>query len=166
MRILWLVFLGGMGALFLRLFVVEGIVIASGSMEPTLFVGRHIFVNKMAYWSATPERGDIVVFPSPVDEKKDLVKRVIAVPGDDVQIFEKKIHLNGKPLEEPYARFSRQGEMLQGDNMEVGRVPMGKVFVLGDNRDVSNDSRDWVDRNGKHIYFVEIDRLKGKLIGI
>lgn len=165
MRLLWLTFLGAVGAILLRAFVIEGVYIASASMEPALPVGRHLFVNKLAYRTGQPQRGDIVVFPSPVDDEKDLVKRVIAVAGDDVLIKEKKVYLNGQPLEEPYAVHDRRGEMLVGDNLEVGIVPRGRVFVMGDNRDHSGDSRDWKDpKTGDPVFFVSVSNLKGKLI--
>jgi signal peptidase I len=163
-RLLWLTFLGALGALLLRAFVFEGVYIASASMEPALPVGRHLFVNKLAYRTGSPQRGDIVVFPSPVDDEKDLVKRVIAVAGDDVLIREKKVYLNGAALEEPYAVHDRP-EMLVGDNLDVGVVPPGRVFVMGDNRDHSGDSRDWKDaKTGAPIRFIRIGDIKGKLI--
>jgi signal peptidase I len=165
MRLLWLAFLGALGALLLRLFVMEGIVIASASMEPALPVGRHLLVNKTAYWTVPPKRGDIVVFPSPVDEEKDLVKRIVALPGEEVRIVEKAIHIDGKLLEEPYAVHLREGEKFSDDNMEVGFVPKGRVFVLGDNRDHSGDSRDWKDpKTGEPIHFVSLKDIKGKVI--
>lgn len=164
MRLLWLVFLGAVGAILLRVFVFEGIYIASGSMAPTLPVGLHLFVNKMAYVNKPPQRGDIVVFPSPVDDEKDLVKRVIAVAGDEVRIVDKKVYLNGKLLDEPYVLHDRP-EMLDGDNLEVGFVPTDRVFVLGDNRDHSGDSRDWLDPKTKeHRFFIHVKALKGKII--
>jgi signal peptidase I len=163
-RLFFLVALGALGALLVRRYVVEGIVIASASMEPRLPVGRDIFVNKMAYKFKPPQRGDVVVFPSPT-ENKDLVKRVIAVAGDEVHLENKKVILNDRPLDEPYVRHTRPDEILKGDNLRVGRVPPGHVFLLGDNRDESGDSRDWVDREtGKPIFFVSVDKLKGKLI--
>ncbi|MGQ0644905.1 MAG: signal peptidase I [Elusimicrobiota bacterium] len=164
-RWIFLLALGGAGALLIRGFLLEGIVVASGSMEPTLYVGRHIFVNKMAYRFSPPRRGDIVVFASPV-ENKDLVKRVIAVAGDHVRVERKRVVLNGRLLEEPYVKHTRSGEMLQGDNLDVGVIPPGQVFVLGDNRDQSGDSRDWKDaRTGEHIFFIPVERIKGKLMG-
>ena len=164
-RLIFLLFLGAMGALLIRTFAFEGIVIATGSMEPALPVGTDIFVNKVVYRVRKPRRGEIVVFPSPV-EKKDLVKRVIAVEGDEVRIRDKAVILNGKTLEEPYVIHTRKDELLKGDNLDVGLVPRDRVFVMGDNRDESGDSRDWLDaKTGEHIFFVPIDRLKGKLVG-
>jgi signal peptidase I len=164
MKLWQLVALGVLLALLCRAFVTEAIVIATGSMEPTLPVGRRMFVNKLAYRFGSPQRGDIVVFPSPVEAKKDLVKRVIAVEGDEVKIVEKKVVLNGTPLDEPYAVHDRKDERLTDDNLDVGKVPAGHVFVLGDNRDHSGDSRDWVEPGTEHhIYFVEVSKIKGKV---
>ena len=167
MKLWQLVAIGALGALLVRAYVVEGIVIASESMEPDLAVGRHLFVNKLAYRFSDPKRGDIVVFPSPVEAKKGLVKRVIAIEGDDVKIVDKKIVLNGQALDEPYAVHRREGEKFTDDNMDVGRVPRGCVFVLGDNRDVSGDSRDWKDsKSGEPIRFIRVNDLTGKILDI
>lgn len=164
-RWLFLLALGTLGAWLLRTFLFEGIVIATGSMEPTLPVGHHAFVNKWAYRFQLPRRGDIVVFPSPVGEK-EMVKRVIAVAGDEVALKDKKVVLNGRPLEEPYVQYTRPDEILKGDNLAPTRVPRDHVFLLGDNRDQSGDSRDWVRPDtGEHVYFVHVKRLKGKLMG-
>jgi signal peptidase I len=164
-RWVFLITLGALGAWVLRACLFEGIVIASGSMEPTLPIGHHAFVNKMAYRAGAPKRGDIVVFPSPVAAEKDMVKRVIAVEGDVIQLKNKEVLLNGQTLREPYVKHTRPEDVLSGDNMEERVVPRGHVFVLGDNRDESGDSRDWVDAEGKHIYFIPVDKLKGRLIG-
>jgi signal peptidase I len=165
MKLWQLAVLGGAGALLIRSCVVEGIYIASASMEPTLPVGQHLFVNKMAFAVSGPSRGDIVVFPSPVEAKKDLVKRVIAVEGDAVRIVDKKVFLNGAPLNEIYAVHDDPTARFTDDTMDVGVVPRGRVFVLGDNRDHSGDSRDWKDpKTGEPIFFVDIEKIKGKLI--
>jgi signal peptidase I len=164
-RLLYLLFLGVAGALILRNYVFEGVYIASGSMEPTLSIGRHLFVNKFVYHFRGPARGEIVVFQSPV-EQKDLVKRVIALPGDTVQLKDKKVILNGAALNEPYVKYVRPDEILRGDNIAAQKVPAGTLFVMGDNRDQSGDSRDWIDpATGEHIYFVKIKDIKGKVLG-
>lgn len=146
-------------ALVVRTFVVQAFKIPSGSMETTLLVGDHIFVNKFLYGYhipytkgrvlrfATPKRGDIVVFVFPEDPEKDFIKRVIGVPGDTVEIRNKQVLLNGTPLEEPYVRYA-DGRMIDGfvrtrDNMSPVKVPPGMYFVMGDNRDRSYDSRFW-----------------------
>jgi signal peptidase I len=157
-------FWGLCGALFVREYVTEGVVVATASMDPTLPVGRRVFVNKIVYKVRPPRRGEIVMFPSPVEEK-DLIKRVIAVGGDKVKVDKKKVILNGDLLHEPYVVHTRGDGMLEGDNLDVGRVPPNHVFLLGDNRDWSSDSRDWVDTAGEHVFFVSVDKLKGKLMG-
>ena len=162
-RILFLAFLGVAAALLLRVYVVEGIYIASASMEPTLSVGRHLFVNKLVYRFRPPRRGEMVVFSSPV-EKKELVKRVIGVAGDDIRIEAKQVILNGSILVEPYGQHTRADEELVGDDLDVGRVPPGHVFLLGDNRDESGDSRDWLDAQGEDLFFIPLSLLKGKLV--
>jgi len=152
-RLLFLVFLGAAGALALRQYVVEGVYIATGSMEPTLPVGRHVLVNKWVYRFQTPQRGEIVVFPDPTSPK-DLVKRLVAVAGDEIQIENKKVILNGRELKEPYVQYTRPNERLVGDNMSLLRVPPAHVFAMGDNRDQSE------------FYLVRNENLKGRLIGI
>lgn len=146
-------------ALVVRTFVVQAFKIPSGSMETTLLVGDHIFVNKFLYGYhipytqgrvlrfTKPKRGDIVVFVFPEDPEKDFIKRVIGVPGDTVEIRSKQVLLNGTPREEPYVRYA-DGRMIDGfvrtrDNMPPVQVPPGMYFVMGDNRDRSYDSRFW-----------------------
>lgn len=164
-RFLFLLMWGLLGAYVLRSYAFEGIYIASASMEPTLPVGTHVFVNRLIYRFRAPQRGDIVSFPSPVDAK-ELVKRIIAVGGDDVRIEQKKVIINGRPLEEPYVHFKRALERLEGDNMDLGRVPAGHVVVMGDNRDESNDSRDWKDPvTGARKPFLAVSTIEGKLMG-
>jgi signal peptidase I len=90
---------------------------------------------------------------------------VIGLPGDVVWIERKEVFVNGKKLTEPYVQHTRPNEMLVGDNLVVGKVPEGHVFVLGDNRDQSEDSRDWKDpASGKLILFVPRELIKGRLI--
>jgi signal peptidase I len=136
-------------------------------MEPTLAVGDHYLVNKLTYRFHGPERGDIIVFRSPVDEQTGFIKRVIAVSGDSIEMREKHVILNGKSLEEPYTEYKRAQEALEGDNLGPFKVPEGNVFVLGDDRDESFDSTTWKDaKTGEHIYFLPNSHIKGKLIQI
>ncbi len=161
-------------ALLVRTFVIQAFKIPSGSMENTLLVGDHIFVNKFVYGYhlpftkgrvlafSTPRRGDIIVFVFPEDPGKDFIKRVIAVPGDTVEIRDKVVFLNGKPQEEKYTRFA-DGNRVDGfvrsrDNMAPVAVPAKRYFVMGDNRDRSYDSRFWG--------FVEEDAIIGKALFI
>lgn len=157
-------------ALFIRTFVVQAFKIPSGSMENTLLVGDHILVNKFIYGVkipltgvrlfpiTQPNRGDVVVFVYPVDPSKDFIKRVVAVPGDQVQIRGKVVYVNGEAREEGYAIFQDShpgmGETEFRENFGPVAVPPGAFFVLGDNRDRSYDSRFWG--------FVKMDRVKGK----
>ena len=130
-------------------------------MAPTLPTGRHIMVNKMAYAFAAPRRGDIIMFDSPLDPDRGLVKRVIGISGDHIEIRKKKVILNGMELEEPYVQHTRPDELLQGDDEPEVVVPKDTVFVLGDNRDVSGDSRDWKDSEGRWIPFLPLDKVRG-----
>jgi len=146
-------------ALFIRTFVVQAFKIPSGSMKPTLQVGDHILVNKFIYGIKIPylssvilpvrdpQRGDIVVFKFPVDPRKDFIKRVIAVPGDVVEIRDKTIYINGRPVNHDFGVFSDPrtiaGNLKPRDNLGPITVPKNALFVMGDNRDESFDSRFW-----------------------
>jgi signal peptidase I len=166
-RLLFLVCIAVGIALFIRTFLFDTISVASGSMEPTLDVGTHFLVNRWLYRLHDPAHGDIVVFTSPVDHETGFIKRVIAVGGDQVELRDKKVYLNGTLLEEPYTIYKRANENLAGDNLGPLTVPDGDVFVLGDNRDESFDSTTWTDsKTGQHIYFLAIKDIKGKLIQI
>ena len=160
-RWLFLIALGAAGAFGIRHFVFEGIYLATDSMSPTLPQGRHIIVNKAAYLFSKPGRGDVILFDSPADPEKGLVKRVIAVEGDTVEIRRKRVILNGQELNEPYAQFVRPDEILVGDNRPAVQVPKGHVFVAGDNRDVSGDSRDWKAPTGEWAPFLPLSRVRG-----
>lgn len=157
-------------ALFIRTFIVQAYKIPSGSMEPTLLIGDYLLVNKLAYgikapfkndfiyFRKIPERQEVIVFSYPVNPKLDFIKRVIGLPGDTVEIIDKKVYINGKPLKEPYVRFTDPHiyprSISPRDNYGPIKVPPGYVFVLGDNRDQSCDSRFWG--------FVPIKNIKGK----
>ena len=123
---------------FVRPFVLEAFYIPSESMVPTLLVGDRVFVNKFVYRFWEPERGDIVVFQSVEGEGEDLIKRVIGAPGDRVAIINGVLHVNGEPQEESYVR---DGRPLDSGPNGPTRVPEGEVFVMGDNRANSRDSR-------------------------
>jgi len=150
---------------FTRLFVFQAFKIPSASMVDNLLVGDHVIVNKFEYGPpgsallarALPfrrvQRGDIVVFRFPLDPKTDFVKRVIGMPGDRVAIRDKQVFINGIRLDEPYAihldpetyprRRSLPEPLRSRDQFGPYRVPEGEYFVMGDNRDSSNDSRFW-----------------------
>jgi len=124
-------------ALILRTFVVQAFWIPSGSMIPTLMPGDRVLVAKFWYHFTEPKRGQIVVFKYPLDPTRDFVKRLIALPGDTVEIKNGVVYIDDVPLEEPYVKnrdfFS----------MEKITVPNGQYFVMGDNRPNSQDSRFW-----------------------
>jgi signal peptidase I len=146
-------------ALFVRAFIVQAFKIPSGSMIPTLLVGDHILVSKFSYgiklpftetylfrlWN--PQRNDVIVFVYPLDVSKDFIKRVIGLPGETVQIINKKVYINGSPLEDPHAHYSTNeilpGNIYQRDNFGPLLIPGDSYFVMGDNRDKSLDSRFW-----------------------
>jgi signal peptidase I len=161
-------------ALLVRTLVIQAFKIPSSSMEDTLLIGDHIFVNKFLYGYhipytkgrvlrfSAPQRGDIIVFVFPEDTSKDFIKRVIGVPGDTIEVRQKRVFLNGRPLEEKYVRYA-DGDRIDGfirsrDNLPPVRVPPGKLFVMGDNRDRSYDSRFWG--------FVDLDAVIGKAMFI
>ena len=111
--------------------------VESVSMQPTLFAGNFVVVNKLAYQFGEPERGDIVVFEYPPDPNQDpYIKRVIGLPGESVQIADGKVMINGVHIQEPY---------LVSDTHQGGgwSVPEDSLFVMGDNRRNSSDSRSW-----------------------
>lgn len=106
------------------------------SMEPTLHNGQYLMVNKLVYKFGDPQRGDIVVFHSPQDEKRALIKRVVGLPGEEVVITAGQVYVNGQPLSEPY--ISSQHAAINWGPRLLGA---DEYLVLGDNRDNSNDSR-------------------------
>jgi signal peptidase I len=145
-------------ALFIRTFVVQAFKIPSGSMEPTLLVGDYLLVNKFIYglripYTKTkvlqykkPQRGDIIVFIYPKDHSKDFIKRVIGTEGEKVQIIHDKIYINDRLINDPWGHFIQTGPLgyLQGmENFGPVVVPKDSLFVMGDNRDNSQDSRFW-----------------------
>jgi signal peptidase I len=132
-------------ALVIRTFVVQAFKIPSGSMLPTLQIGDHILVNKFIYYFEPIRRGDIIVFKFPQDETRDFVKRAIGLPGETLEIRGRQVLIDGVPLKEPYAVYS-EGPSLRGlESEHLGPlvIPPGKLFMMGDNRDHSMDSRAW-----------------------
>jgi signal peptidase I len=164
-------------ALLIRTFIVQAFKIPTGSMEPTLLVGDHLLVSKYNYsfhipneipftsiqlfpdyhfFASVPERGNIVVFKYPKDESKDYIKRVVGLPGETIQIIRQNVYINDKLLKEPYAHHSQPSSPNSGsrDNMPPLRIPEGHIFVMGDNRENSSDSRMWG--------VLDLSKLRGK----
>ena len=157
-------------ALFIRTFIVQAFKIPSGSMKNTLLIGDHILVNKFIYgvkipfWEKTvipikdPKRGDIVVFKFPEDPDKDFIKRVIGAAGDVVKIRNKRVFVNGKPLNHDHGIYTDPHSFPMSvqprDNFGPVTVPENSLFVMGDNRDHSYDSRFWG--------FVDLRDVRGK----
>lgn len=142
-------------ALLLRTFVVATFSIPSGSMEPTLQVGDRIVVDKLSYSLHGVARGDIIVFSTPKEEDcagppvTDLVKRVIALPSETISLANGQVDIDGRPLSEPWLAPDERGETAAGPSSapfslhQPYRVPAGDVYVMGDNRSESCDSRYW-----------------------
>ena len=151
-------------ALFVRTFVVQAFKIPTGSMENNLLIGDHLLVNKLVFAPTMTsferailptdpiQRGDIIVFKYPEDPERDYIKRVIGLPGDTLELSSKKLYVNGKALDEPYVHFLF-GDAVPGSadysDLDVRRkygpvtVPPDHYFMMGDNRDNSQDSRYW-----------------------
>jgi signal peptidase I len=149
-------------ALFVRTFVFQAFKIPTGSMKPNLLVGDHLLVNKFAYGPAAfglervllpmrdIRRGDVIVFKYPEDPERDFIKRVIGLPGDAVELRNQTVYVNGTALEESYAHYlfppAENDEVASGDlRRRYGpvTVPDDHFFMMGDNRDDSQDSRYW-----------------------
>src|SRR5438876_728678 len=165
-------------ALFIRTFVVQAFKIPTGSMEENLLIGDHLLVNKFVFGpSATGleravlpmgslHRRDVIVFKYPVEPDRDFIKRVIGLPGETVELRAKKVYINGQPLDEPYVHFlepiATASEFHESTSIDVREkygpvtVPPDEYFVMGDNRDNSQDSRYWG--------FLPRDYIKGKAL--
>ena len=166
-------------ALFIRAFVVQAFKIPSSSMEPTLLVGDYLLVNKLVYgvripysdkfsknkpqggikfkWK-NPQRGDVIVFIYPEDPSKDFIKRVIGTEGEKVDIVGNKIYINDKLINDSWGVYSQKNDWTRYikpvERFDHVVVPKDSLFVMGDNRDNSQDSRFWG--------FVNINDVKGK----
>jgi signal peptidase I len=106
------------------------------SMEPTLVTGEYVIVNRISYKLGSPQRGDIIVFHYPKDPSQEYIKRVIGLPGDEVEVKNGIVYVNGQALDESYLK-------VKTNYPGTWRVPQGQLFVLGDNRNNSSDSHDW-----------------------
>ena len=142
-------------AMIIRTFIVQAFWIPSGSMIPTLEINDRVLVAKFWNWFFEPSRGSLYVFRYPVDRDRDFVKRVIAVPGDIVDIKNGTVYINGQPVNEPYVK-NHDRYTLRTSHIfpEVPfKVPEKKYFMLGDNRGNSQDSRFWG--------FADIEDMRG-----
>jgi signal peptidase I len=166
-------------ALFIRTFVVQAFKIPTGSMENNLLIGDHLLVNKFVYGPTLAgfeerilpidriERRDVIVFKYPEEPERDFIKRVIGLPGETVELRNKKVFINGRPIDEPYVQFldppgSASSSEADFTDFDVRRqygpvtVPANHYFVMGDNRDNSQDSRYWG--------FLPREYIKGKAL--
>lgn len=134
---------------------VKPTIVKERSMEPTLYADNYIFLSKQAYTFGEPRRGDIIVFHTNLTtqegEEKLLIKRVIGLPGDEISILDGKVYLNGVEQQEPYIM-----EDFTAGDIESFTVPEGQLFVMGDNRAVSLDSR------RPEIGCINVDQVIGK----
>ena len=167
-------------ALFIRTFVVQAFKIPTGSMEENLLIGDHLLVNKFVFGPTatslerallpvgTIKRGEVIVFKYPEEPDRDFIKRVIGLPGETVEVKEKKVYINGQALNEPYVHFlqppSGASEFHEVTSFDVRErygpvtVPANHYFVMGDNRDNSQDSRYWG--------FLPRENVKGRAVVI
>ena len=172
------IFIAFLLAIFIRTFIIQAFKIPSGSMEKTLLIGDHLLVSKFSYgihvpneipflniqlfqdivfFSGAPERNDIIVFKYPRDETKDFIKRVIGLPGEILELKDQKVYINNNLIEDLHARHTAQpgtGVFPHRDNYGPMVIPDGHVFVMGDNRENSQDSRFWG--------FLDIRKIRGK----
>lgn len=157
-------------AVIIRTLIIQPYVIPSGSMLNTLHIGDRLFVTKFSYGIhlpfmekelislGEPAHGDIIVFPYPENKSQAYIKRVVGIAGDVIEIRNKQLYRNNEAVHEEYAIHSDPYMMARRDNMKPITVPPGKVFVMGDNRDYSRDSRMWG--------FVDKDTIYGRALVI
>ena len=163
-----------------QVFVVQTFKIPTGSMENNLLIGDHLLVNKFVFGPSasrlertllplgTVRRGDVIVFKYPVEPDRDFIKRVIGLPGETLEMRSKKVYINGMPLDEPYVHFleppSTSSEFTEATSVDLREnygpvtVPPNEYFMMGDNRDNSQDSRFWG--------FLPASYVKGKALFI
>ena len=156
---LWTMGIALVIAMVLRTFVVQGYRIPSGSMETALLKGDFVLVNKLAYRSGEPKPGDIIIFDYPLNPSKTFIKRIVAGPGETVEIVNKTLSIDGRIAVPPYLvkhtdHLIHSPEYSNRDNFGPFKVPPGHYFLMGDNRDNSRDSREWG--------FLERKYVKGK----
>lgn len=142
-------------ALLIQAFLFQAFLIPSGSMQPTLDIGDRVLVNKLSYRTSDPNRGDVVVFKRPPNQPdsdiKDLIKRVVGLPGDRLEAIDGIVNVNGVPLDESYLPAGTETT-----NLPLTTVPAGHVFMMGDNRAESFDSR--------FFGAIDIDLVEGRAV--
>ena len=176
------IFIALLLALFIRTFIIQAFKIPSGSMEKTLLIGDHILVSKFAYgihvpniipilniklfddvvlFQKIPKRYDIIVFRYPKNESRDFIKRVLGLPGDLLEVRQQKVYINEKLITEEFVWHTdmpQKDRLVPRDDFGPIIVPPGHLFMMGDNRENSQDSRFWG--------FLDIDKIKGKALVI
>lgn len=137
---------------FITKVIILQVKVPSGSMEDTIMVGDRVIASRLSYIFGDPKRGDIIVFPFPDDEEVDFIKRIIGLPGETIEGRGGLVYIDGEPLEEPYV-----AERLDSD-FGPYVVPEDSYFMMGDNRNNSEDSRYWINK------FVQRGKIKGKAL--
>lgn len=139
-------------AMLISRYIYTNVKVPTGSMENTIMTGDRVGTLRIAYLFNDPERGDIVVFPFPDNEKVDYIKRIIGMPGETIEGKNGLVYINGKPLKEPYVK--------EKINEDFGpyNIPKNSYFMMGDNRNDSADSRYWNNT------FLKREKIKGKAI--
>jgi signal peptidase I len=139
-------------ATLIREFIIYNVEVPTGSMEDTIKIGDRVVTSRISYLSSDPGRGDIVVFPFPDDEEMDYIKRIIGLPGETIEGKDGLVYINGEPLVEPYVAAPLDSDFGPYE------VPEGCYFMMGDNRNNSQDSRYWENK------FLDGDKIEGKAI--
>ena len=176
------IFIALLLALFIRTFILQAFKIPSGSMEKTLLIGDHILVSKFTYGvhipneipflniklfddiilsQEVPKRGEIIVFKYPKNESRDFIKRVVGIPGDILEVRRQKVYINNQLYEEEHVwhtEMPQNDRFVPRDDFGPVIVPPKHLFMMGDNRENSQDSRFWG--------FLEIKKVKGKALVI
>lgn len=139
-------------SLFINFCIIVNATVPTSSMETTIMSGDRVIGSRLAYARKQPERGDIVIFKNPDDESVLYIKRLIGMPGETLEIYDGKVYIDGKALDEPYLNVVTEG------TFGPYEIPEGSYFMMGDNRNNSADSRYW-----DHTYLKE-DKIVGKAV--
>lgn len=139
---------------FVTRVIILQVKVPSGSMESTIMIDDKVVAFRLSYWFSDPKRGDIIVFPFPDNEKVDYIKRIIGLPGETVELKNGTVFIDGIALEEDYLNEPINIEEVFGPIT----VPEDSYFMMGDNRNWSEDSRYWINK------FVERDKIRGKAL--